>query len=494
MKPTPPFNERLFWAHRGSGEDIYLEAIFHRGGVKFTEYTTNPNYGGASDLGEMSYEELFAKGPPDAFDAAQREEILRCARARPTPRVDDPDGWDPHGLSWLTRAALKGDAAEVARLLAAGADPHHGGADPKLTPLVAAARNQHLAIVELLLAASAPVDDAELLASAIASGDRAPAALRMIERLLAAGARPDPAALIAAVSARAGATLRALLRAGASVATPTWFGDLPINVAAGYDAELLVEFLLAGAELRHGDARGRTPLHQAIEDKCAGSVRLLLAAGVLVGADRAFLDSIAVLLRTRPAHAELIAAVMRDPIDFALAELERDLRAVANSADDAARALLGRRIAVLSSRLLRDELERSLPEYAARLREGTLGIAEEAGRRISSMRNLRSMAAIPMPQGLERALVTLLHALTSIGEANDALDRGYQEAADRIMGGVERHVRDAWALEPVALAALLPDLAPSLSTGTFATSTWSALAARVQTALEQHRGRGPAGS
>ncbi len=97
------------------------------------------------------------------------------------------------------------------------------------------------------------------------------------------------------------------------------------------------------------------------------------------------------------------------------------------------------------------------------------------------------MAATPMPQGIERALVDLLHALTSIGEANDAIDRGYQEAADRIMGGVERHVREAWALEPVALAALLPDLAPSLSTGTFETSTWSALAARVQTALDSVR-------
>lgn len=96
-------------------------------------------------------------------------------------------------------------------------------------------------------------------------------------------------------------------------------------------------------------------------------------------------------------------------------------------------------------------------------------------------------AGEPSPVGLEQAFIELIRSLDVIGQAELASASGHQEATDRVFAGASRYVQAAWALAPDELAARLPDLAPTLSTGTFALAAWGTLSLRVQAALAQYR-------
>jgi ankyrin repeat protein len=101
---------------------------------------------------------------------------------------------DEFGRSPIHYAAANGDAAEVARLLAAGADAAARDA-VRFTPLHFAAQEQHPEVIELLLAAGADLQATDRwgntpLWRAIFTAHGDPAASIL---LLAAGADPDVA-------------------------------------------------------------------------------------------------------------------------------------------------------------------------------------------------------------------------------------------------------------------------------------------------------------
>jgi hypothetical protein len=370
-------SERRFFVEvPASGERCYYEVLVRKGRVEFIEHTTNPNYGGASGLGEPTFAQLMEQGPPPQLPAELAFEVMAYVRS-------------------------------------------------------------------------------QLLRSAVAEGD---------------------------VSA-----VRRLLQAGAALSEPG-SRTLP-QVQAARSPRMLLAFLAAGADPSRADSEGRTALDEAIAHQSSRALTLLLATGAMTGVAPAVLVRLRAAAASHPNLAALIDASLEDPIDFALREIERGLRAFGEAADAEDRDECARHVAAISTRLARVELQRIVPHLAAPLSQGTIGDADSWRRQLEQFRQIRKQQGGSPPSGdpIERALVEILEALKSIGQANDAMDRGFTEAADRIMGGVFGHMVKAWSLAPDALAALLPEHAAGFATGTFSSSHWGPLSDVVDAALQRHR-------
>ena len=148
-------------------------------------------------------------------------------------------------------AAVKaGRAAELTRLLAAGAA--FGKADPHgRTPLHKACQNDQPAVVAQLIAAGA----------AIGCMDRH-------------GCTP----LHLACFGGAAEVVAQLLAAGAAIDCVDDDGRAPLHIAAAHAAEVMSDLLGVGAPIDGVDDVGRTPLHYASAAGCTAAVAMLIAA------------------------------------------------------------------------------------------------------------------------------------------------------------------------------------------------------------------------
>lgn len=182
----------------------------------------------------------------------------------------------PSGATLLIDAAEQGDAALVALLLQAGADPNGRGYTINAVPLT---RTQSPQVVDSLLAAGAEVNTTDAtgttpLSRALSTGNQSGA-----ESLLRAGATtvPAPPADPPLLVARDAATAARLLAAGANVNQASARGVTPLMRAVARDDQELVRFLLDnGADVCAADASGNTALHAA---RSAPIVQTLCAAG-----------------------------------------------------------------------------------------------------------------------------------------------------------------------------------------------------------------------
>ncbi len=82
------------------------------------------------------------------------------------------------------------------------------------------------------------------------------------------------------------------------------------------------------------------------------------------------------------------------------------------------------------------------------------------------------------------ALEALLAAVNSIGEANDAADRGYNEASAKMTAAAPGRAREAWALAPDALSRVLPALVP-IADGKLEMWPWHDVANRIEQVLHR---------
>jgi len=142
------------------GEETYVRARVHRGGVMFETYSTNRMTGDPSSLGSRTIAQVLAGDVPTLVPPDLLAEIQDEVRDRPPD--DGPNALAPDGYTRLGRAVIDGDRAEVTRLIAAGADLDDDGAHFLDTPLMLALRGRRVEIMQELLAAGADPSKVDL--------------------------------------------------------------------------------------------------------------------------------------------------------------------------------------------------------------------------------------------------------------------------------------------------------------------------------------------
>ena len=277
----------------------------------------------------------------DAIRRSDRAEALRAIAG--TPAAVNKRGNE--GATPLMYAALYGDAALVAKLLEAGANPNianHADATALMWGL------ESIDVTRLLLDGGADVNAVSAFGRtplALAAGHRASAPL--VKLLLDRKARPNQAALTLAANRGDAAVVRMLVAAGARDAGAAALGSLrsncrecwdaiaasqeitmPATALLGLTAELadvgvLREAIARGANVKVKDEKSRTVLMLAAtaETISPASMQLLLDNGAdvhLKSADGRTALDFARLLGERPIDQTLIAAgatgtPVRDP-------------------------------------------------------------------------------------------------------------------------------------------------------------------------------------
>jgi ankyrin repeat protein len=188
----------------------------------------------------------------------------------------------------LYAAASDGDAAEVARLLAAGVTPNFR--NPEFTglptPLIAASFRGHTAVAFALITAGADVAAVNIQGRTAlhlaADQDHADTVALLCQSGAPLAARDFVAhtALHLAAWQDHLASLHALLRAGAPLESRDTNGDTALALAATEPVpEVIRALLAAGAAIEAANDHGQTPLLRAAMDGMPEIVAILLAAG-----------------------------------------------------------------------------------------------------------------------------------------------------------------------------------------------------------------------
>lgn len=221
--------------------------------------------------------------------AAALAEALADVAASPWFAAELPELARRDGLGRaLHTAAGHGDAAEVARLLAAAApvDFRHPGFTGLPTALIAAAFSGHTAVVFALLAAGADVAVANVQGRTAlhlaADQDHADTVTLLCQSGAPLGARDfvDHTALHVAAWQNNLASVHALLRAGTPLDVRDTNGDTALALAATEPVpEVIRALLAAGADLEAPNEHGQTPLQRAAMSGQTDIVAILLTAG-----------------------------------------------------------------------------------------------------------------------------------------------------------------------------------------------------------------------
>ncbi len=189
----------------------------------------------------------------------------------------------------LLYAAWTGDLAEAERLIAEGADVDEKRSRDPRTPLVAAARNGHWAVVRLLLDNGADVnyhamgDETALMAAANSGSED------IVIELLQRGARAnekvrgDGSPLIAAARSGSREAVQRLLDAGADPNLYVRGDEAPLfHAVVGGHADVVEALIRAGADPSVEYRGDGTPLMLAIRHGHDDIAELLLKAGAAV--------------------------------------------------------------------------------------------------------------------------------------------------------------------------------------------------------------------
>ena len=235
---------------------------------------------------------LYARGltlPPDTptildWSLTHRQPAaltyLRAHFRHPSTDPDTPlysaDGLAKSWYRWSTSpptpllaAVFSGDLPATAALLALGATPAPREAEDAETPLHAAARRGHTGLVGMLVSAGADVD------ARTRTHSSTPLWIAAHAHMWEAGSNK-----VDTLDA-----IRALVRAGADTEAKDARGDTPLFEALGSGYVAAVEVLVGeGADVCARDGEGATVLHRAAGKGDLGSVRVLVVAGADVAA------------------------------------------------------------------------------------------------------------------------------------------------------------------------------------------------------------------
>ncbi len=274
-----------------AGEQAFVHAVVHRGGVRWIGETTNPNFGGTHGIGEQTIDEFLRDGPLGGLTREEAEPIFRhiATHRRSGEGAPDPNPLNAHGVTPLHERAGDGDLAGVRALLAAGADPDARSLG-RGTPLHEACERIHVEVVDALLAAGADAGALNAhaqspIARVIEAGRMPPTPAddadrqRIVRALLAHGAPVGDRDVWRAAAWTRPGILADLLGAGGEAA-PAREHDVPI-VAGGGSVEILAILVGAGAYVKTRDGFGRTAVHAALDSADLGALRYLAERGAL---------------------------------------------------------------------------------------------------------------------------------------------------------------------------------------------------------------------
>jgi ankyrin repeat protein len=211
--------------------------------------------------------------------------------AAPAAAQSPPDPSELRVYAGLHAAAAKGDASEIARLIAAGANVNAQDAHSR-TPLIVAAHFRHVAAAEALMkgGANANALDAQKydIVTIAAVNDDVP----MLTAALAGGCSPKNitspyvgTALIAAAHLGHADVVRVLIAAGAPLDHVNNLGwtavmeSIVLGNGGKAHTDTLEALVRAGANLNIADRQGVTPLGHAKARGYGEMVRILEAAG-----------------------------------------------------------------------------------------------------------------------------------------------------------------------------------------------------------------------
>jgi len=200
-------------------------------------------------------------------------------------RYGGEEGYHP---SPLHKAALKGDAAAVARLLARGADVNALDEEAGCTPLHAAASAGHLGIVRMFLAKGANVNAPDKGGKTALVDAAFKSRTQVVAFLLNHGADPNGAKspglpVGPGACARDPQVLKLLLAHGADVSGEIGRSALRRACFCGR-GEMVRLLLSAGIDANQQYDGGQTALHLAAASRSATATEALLAAGAAVDA------------------------------------------------------------------------------------------------------------------------------------------------------------------------------------------------------------------
>ena len=173
----------------------------------------------------------------------------------------------------LAEAAARGNVEAVRALLEGGANINQGDPRYASTALIAAVNGAHRAIVELLIAAGANVDQADVRGQT-----------PLIRAIFGPGTVRDSEECRTACLALA----QLFVEKGAKVNHAMEDGSSPLMCAVNENWRPMIRFLLdIGADARHVDKRGRGLVRRAVD----GILRLSLADGPALELVRSMVDA-----------------------------------------------------------------------------------------------------------------------------------------------------------------------------------------------------------
>ena len=241
------------------------------------------------------------------------------------PNIDEPD---QQGFPWIVQAARDGNEEMIRKLLASEADVTASHKSTKRHALSEAAFQGHNRVVDLLIEAECPLDQADVEGNTALHHACRKGYFPVVKSLLAGGAPinavgPDgQTALHVAMQTSRQNVVMLLLQHNASINARDTSHQTPLHIGAGQGNVAMCKYLLdEGAHLDSRQAQSKTPLQLACEAGHYQMVHMMLNQAQLHPTNMTFLGAFFAAVE----HGQVRIAEYFFPHGLNLKDLKRDI-------------------------------------------------------------------------------------------------------------------------------------------------------------------------